>query len=698
MIGTDGSAFGRGRMGSLRVAVDTGGTFTDVFVLDDETGESRVGKVPSTPDDPGRAVLEAAASVGVDLKDVVLFSHGTTIATNALITRKFPPAAMVTTKGFKDVIEIRDGTKNDLWDAYKDVAGPYIRRRDRYDITERIDFEGNEIEALDEMEARALANRLRKKGIKTVAVCFANSYANGDHEKRMKEILSEELPGVRISTSSEILPEIFEHDRFNTTVANAVLAPLVGDYVEELSANLKLGGYEGDLLMLHSGGGSMTPRMVQKYAARLAASGIAAGAIACRHLASEAGYPNAIGLDMGGTSTDITLVYGGEVRVTKEWSVEYGYPICFPSIEVMTIGAGGGSLAWIDPAGSLRNGPQSAGATPGPACYATGGLQPTNTDANVVLGRLGTSLVGGAMTLAPDLARAAINDGVAQPFGMTVEDAALAIVKVANANMADAVRLVSIRRGYDPREFVLVAFGGAGALHGAALARELSIPTVLVPPNPGVTSALGCLLVDIRHDLSVMYQKALNDADPAEMDSLYRSMEMEASAHLALEGVAPEQVLLERTAAMRYLGQWRSLTVSVGTGKAALIEAVARFHREHAREFSYSREDAPIEIYQLGLRAIGLTPKPKLARRTQVESELPVPKSVREVWFETEGVGTACALATPVYERAELVPGMGARGPAVIDQLDSTTVVPPNTSWKVDENWNILIHIEEVLA
>ncbi|MFM8896361.1 MAG: hydantoinase/oxoprolinase N-terminal domain-containing protein [Actinomycetales bacterium] len=289
------------------MAVDVGGTFTDVFVLDEETAQIRVGKVPSTPDDPGRAVLQAAQSVDVDLRDVVLFSHGTTVATNALITRRFPPAAMVTTTGFRDVIEIRDGTKDDLWDAYKDVAGPYIRRRDRYEVTERIDYNGAELVPLDEAQAREVAGKLRKKGIKTVAVCFANSYANGDHERRMKEILEEELPGVRVSTSSEILPEIFEHDRFSTTVANAVLAPLVGDYVQELGNNLRAGGYAGDLLLLHSGGGSMTDRMVQKYAVRLAASGIAAGAIACRHLAAEAGFPNAIGLDMGGSSTDITL-------------------------------------------------------------------------------------------------------------------------------------------------------------------------------------------------------------------------------------------------------------------------------------------------------------------------------------------------------------------------------------------------------
>jgi N-methylhydantoinase A len=683
-------------MATLRVAVDVGGTFTDVIVLDESSAQIRVGKVPSTPDDPGRAVMEAAQSVGVNLADVILFSHGTTVATNALITRRFPPAAMVTTRGFRDVIEIRNGTKDDLWDAYKDVAGPYIRRRDRYEVTERIDFEGNVLVSVNETEAREVAAKLRKKNIQTVAVCFVNSYASGANERRMKEILEEELPNVRISTSSEILPEIFEHDRFNTTVANAVLAPLVGDYVQQLSENLKAEGYAGDLLLLHSGGGSMTTRMVQKYAVRLAASGIAAGAIAARHLASQAGFPNAIGLDMGGTSTDIALVYEGEVRVTKQWAVEYGYPICFPSIEVLTIGAGGGSLAWIDSAGSLRNGPQSAGATPGPAAYGMGGVQPTNTDANVVLNRLGTSLAGGKMHLKADLARTAIEVGVATPFQMSVEDAALSVIKVANANMADAVRLVSIRRGYDPREFALVAFGGAGALHGAALARELSIPTVLVPPNPGVTSALGCLLVDIRHDLAVMYQKSLSEAEPAEMESMYQTMELEAAEHLKHEGVSDEQVVLERTAAMRYLGQWRSLTVTVGTGAAALAEAVERFHREHEREYSFSQIDAPIEIYQLGVRAIGVTPKPDMAATEVIEQSPPAPSAYRDVWFEdVERIGVN-AVSTPIYERSSLVPGMGAAGPAVIDQLDSTTLVPPHTRWEIDRNWNILIHIQEI--
>src|SRR5437879_9169770 len=467
-------------MADLRVAVDVGGTFTDICILDEEQGTIDVAKVPST-DDPIDAVVSGVVEAGIDLRDVVVFSHGTTVATNALITRNLPPAAMVTTRNFRDVIEIRRGTKPDLWDAYADVAPPYIRRRDRLEVTERIDYAGEVVTPLDEEDARRVAAVLRRRGTQTVAVCFINAHANPVHELRMREILEEELPRVNISTAAERLPEIFEHERFSTTVANAVLSPLISSYVNRLQERLGSQGYDGDVLLLHSGGGVMTPKLAERYAVRLAASGIAAGAIASRHLATLCGFPNAIGFDMGGTSTDVSLVYEGEERVSKEWFVEYGYPICFPSIEVLTIGAGGGSFAWIDEAGSLRNGPQSAGANPGPACYGRGNDRPTNTDANLVLGRLGGELIGGAMTLDRGAAERAIAAYIAEPLGLELVEASDAILRVANANMADALRLISIRRGYDPREFCLVAFGGAGPLHGAALARELSIPTVLVP-------------------------------------------------------------------------------------------------------------------------------------------------------------------------------------------------------------------------
>jgi len=668
-----------------RVAVDVGGTFTDVFVLDEDTAAVNVAKVASTPDDPMEAIMSGISAAGVDLADVTLFSHGTTVATNALITRRFPPVAMVTTRGFRDVLEIRRGTRDDLWDAYKDVAPAIVRRRDRLEVSERIDYQGQVIQELDEAEARSVAEQLRARGVQTVAVCFINAYANPTNERRMRQILEEELPDVAISTSSEILPEIFEYERFSTTVANAVLSPLVGGYVKRLGKRLKQGGYDGDLLLLHSGGGVMTEALVQKYAVRVAASGIAAGAIACQRLAGLCGYENAIGLDMGGTSTDISLVYGGEMRTTNEWSVEYGHPICFPSIEILTIGAGGGSLAWIDQGGSLRNGPQSAGADPGPACYGRGGDQPTNSDANLVLGRLGTELVGGAMTLDRRLAESAIRDGVGEPLGLELLDAASAVIQVANANMADAVRLISIRRGYDPRDFALVAFGGAGALHGAALAKELSIPTVIVPPNPGITSALGCLLVDVRHDLATMYLRPLAEADADEIEAAFAELEVEARDRMREEGVPGELVSLQRTIAMRYLGQWRSLAVTA-VANAPLEEAVARFHDEHEREFTYRREDAPVEIYQLGLRAIGVTPKPEFKpQELSGRAKQAQPYATRPAKFDDHPE----LVATPVFDRAMLEPGHLIAGPAVIEQFDSTVLVPPDVNAEIDE-WGII--------
>lgn len=677
-------------MSKVRVAVDVGGTFTDVCIFDEESHLIRVTKVPSTPHDPLVAVMNGVARAKIDLADVTLFSHGTTVATNALITRNFPPAAMVTTRGFRDVIEIRDGTKDDLWDAYKDVSGPYIRRRDRFEVSERVDYAGNTVTPLDEEDARRVARLLRKRNVNTVAVCFMNSYANPQHEIRMREILEEELPNATVSTSAEILPEIFEHDRFNTTVANAVLAPLVSGYVHRLSDQLKAGGYTGDLLVLHSGGGSMTPRMVERYPVRLAASGIAAGAIAAKHIAQQCGFENAVGLDMGGTSTDIALVAGGELRITKEWQVEYGHPIIFPSIDVLTIGAGGGSLAYVDIAGSLRNGPQSAGADPGPACYDTNGDQPTNTDANVVLNRLGTSLAGGAKMLNKSLATEAIQRVIGDPLNMELAEAAHAVLQVANANMADAVRLVSIRRGHDPRDFALVAFGGAGALHGAEVARELNIPTVIIPPNPGVASALGCLLVDIRHDLSSMFTSVASEADTEALEGLYVSLEMEAMARLRQERVAEENAVLQRLISMRYLGQWRSLSVSIGSGANSLAEAIETFHEQHEREFAFSQKDQPVEIYQLHLTAIGKTPKPSFKPAVELNADPGAPRETRPVYF-----GELGWLDTPVYERESVPAGAMFSGPAIIDQFDSTTVVPPNTTAVIDEWMNILIHLKE---
>ncbi|TFF23281.1 hydantoinase/oxoprolinase family protein [Jiella endophytica] len=670
-------------MQNLRVAVDVGGTFTDMCIMDEATGLIRIEKTSSTAD-PIEGIMTGVARAGIDLAEVALFSHGTTVATNALITRRLPRTALVSTKGFRDVIEIRRANKEDLWDAYKDVVRPYIPRRDRLTVPERVDAAGTIIEPLDLDAAREVARILKRRGVEAIAVCFMNAYLNGDNERAMRDILVEAMPNIPVSISSQVLPEIFEHERFSTTVVNAALSPVVVDYTKRLGDRLAEDGYTRDLLLLHTGGGVMTPGSVKDFAARLAGSGIAAGAIASRHIAGLCGFPNAIGLDMGGTSTDVSLAYEGQSRVTKDWYIEFGYPIRFSSIEVMTIGAGGGSLAWTDEAGSLRNGPQSAGAYPGPACYGNGNEQPTNTDANVTLGRLGTSLAGGSVRLDAGLARKAVESGVAKAFDLTVEEAAEAIIKVANANMSDAVRLISISRGYDPRDFALVAFGGAGALHGAAVARELAIPVVIVPTNPGVTSALGCLLVDMQHDFSENCMIEAAAADPEAIEAQFARIEAEALDRLTHEGVRAEDIVFQRSIDMMYRGQWRSLAVTAPSPIRSIDALVEDFHREHDREYNFRRDDTPVSLFRVNLKAIGVVPKADLLVH-EPTGESPPPAGRRTVWFDGE------PHETPIYDRAVLPAGFAIEGPAVVEQVDSTTVVPPWAKAEVDKYLNIII-------
>lgn len=671
----------------LRVAVDVGGTFTDICIMDETTGLIRIEKTSSTRD-PIEGIMGGVSKAGIDLSRVALFSHGTTVATNALITRRLPRTAVVTTKGFRDVIEIRRANKEDLWDTYKDVVRPYVPRRDRLTVPERVDAGGKVIEPLDVEAARDVARILKRRGVAAVAVCFMNAYLNGANERAMRDILLAEMPDIPVSISSQVLPEIFEHERFSTTVANAVVSPVVVNYTSRLGERLAHEGYTRDLLLLHTGGGVMTPASVKDFAARLAGSGIAAGAIASRYIAGLCGFPNSIGLDMGGTSTDVSLAYEGRSRVTKDWHIEFGYPIRFASIEVLTIGAGGGSLAWTDPAGSLRNGPQSAGAHPGPACYGNGNTQPTNTDANVTLGRLGTDLAGGKVKLDPELARKAVEGGVAKPFGLGLHEAADAIVKVANANMSDAVRLISISRGYDPRDFALVAFGGAGALHGVDVARELAIPVVIVPPNPGVTSALGCLLVDMQHDFSQSCMVDAVDADATEIEAQFAELEKAALGRLTHEGVARQDIVLQRSIDMMYRGQWRSLAVNAPQPIGAISDLVQSFHAEHQREYNFRRDSAPVSFFRLNLKAVGVVPKAEFAVHKPTGAS-PEPVDRRRVWFDGSG------LDTPVYQRDDLPCGFSFQGPAIIEQLDATTVVPPGASAEVDKYLNIIIRVKE---
>lgn len=677
-------------MPKYHIAIDVGGTFTDVIAFNEENKEMTVTKVSSTPSHPEQGVIEGIEKLNLSGNEIKLFSHGTTVGTNALIERKLPKTALVTTKGFRDVPEIRRGTKLDLWDAYNDVAPPYIRRRDRFEIEERVDYVGNILVEVNEAEVRNLARILRKRQYESVAICFINAYMNGANEIKVKTILQEELPGVYICASSEILPEIFEHERMSTTIINAVLGPKVSQYINLLESQMKAKGYQGDILVVHSGGGVMTAQTVPRYAARLASSGIAAGAIASQYIAQLCGFKNAIGLDMGGTSTDISLMYEGNLRITKDWYIEYGYPIGFPSIEILTIGAGGGSIAWVDQGGSLRNGPQSAGADPGPACYGKGGTEPTNTDANVVLGRLGTKLLDGQMALDKEKAILAVRK-IGQAFGYNDEEAANAILKVANANMCDALRLISVRRGYDPRDFVLVAFGGAGPLHSAYLAKEMDIPHVIVPTHPGVAAALGCLLVDVRHDVSKTFVKNIYDTDIQELEAEFSNLEKEAVQLLEKDGIQPENMKFIRYLEMRYIGQWRSLHVSVESPLRSLEAAIEKFHQEHEREFAYSNRELGVEIYGLRVEAIGAVLKPELPKITAKGTLEEALRETRNVYFEEAGG----FVPTPIYHRPEIPPHAQITGPAIVEQLDSTVLIPPGFYARVDEYGHIMISYDK---
>ena len=677
---------------TLFVAVDVGGTFTDLVVYDSGADAVSFAKVGSTPDAPARAVLDALDAADVSAPRMSLFAHGSTVGTNALLTRSLAHTAIITTEGFRDVHEIRRGDREHLWDAYRDPPGPYVARRHRLEVPERVDHAGRVVLPLDLERAREVAALVTRRGYESVAICFINAHAHPDHEAEMGRIVAAENPGIHISLSSQVAPQIFEHERTATTAVNACLAPIVERYLGELEDSLRGRGYAGEILVLHSGGGVMTAAAMSRLAARIAKSGPAAGAIAMAAVAREAGVSEAIGLDIGGTSSDVSMMSGGELAMSEESSVEFGQTILFPSVDVLSIGAGGGSVAWLDEGGSLRSGPDSAGAWPGPACYGLGGERPTTTDADLVLGRLGPEgRLAGRIALDPRAAELAVEAHVGAPLGVSVLEAAAAIVTVATAQVAEALRLVSIRRGLDPRGYSLVAFGGAGPLLGAEVALELGLREVIVPPHPGLTSALGGLLLDLRHDLTRSWIGEVQDTDLDALAGAFAALESEARERLAAEGVAGDEMRLARHVDLRYRGQWRSLSAELGTPVGpALAPAVARFHAEHARRYGYARPDAPVEIHALRLSATGAVPRPPLSALAGSAGSAGrgpgAPSRRAEVWFA--GAGTVEAV---ILDRAGLGPGEAIEGPALIGQMDTTTVLPPGTRAVVDDRHNLRI-------
>ena len=677
-------------MAEFRIGVDIGGTFTD-WVMADPGGEVQVVKTPTTPD--GFAgVFNAMAEAAVTGERFRSFAHGTTLGTNALIERRLPRVAMVTTRGVTAVLtQAARGSKEDIWDIYHESPRPSIvRPRDRLEVTERTLSSGEVRIPLDEEEARAVARILRGRGIRTIAVCFLHSYTNGRNEQRMKEIILEEFPEALVRTSHETIPRILEYERFTTTILNVALIPVMIDYLQALEQGLRSRDYQGDVLIVQSAGGLMGVEATSNIPVRTANSGPSAGAIAAREIGAQAGFENIIGLDIGGTSTDVSVTLDGQLRTTETWEVEWGHPIMFPAVDIITVGAGGGSVAWFDPGGKLRSGPHSMGAVPGPACYGKGGDQPTNTDAHVVMGNLRPgAMLGGAMEISPELAHKVIHDGIGRRLGSEAVSAAAAVIAVAEANMANAIRLATMRRGLDPRDFALVAFGGAGPFHGARVAAELRIPTVLVPPRPGLTSALGCLMADIRHDLgaSMFYGEAAA-VDIEEMNRRFGEFDAQVRAALDREGISPENQSVEKTIDMCYAGQWRVFAIPV-TGRMtreSLAESVELFRKLYLQRFTFDLGEREVEIHGINVTGTGISDKYQ-PQAVQQASAAPTPSASRPVYWREAGGW----VDTPVWSRPTLPVGFRTVGPTVVEQMDSTTLVPPGVTMMVDRYLNLVL-------
>ncbi len=676
-----------------RTGVDIGGTFTDIVFLDEESGKLSVQKVLTTPKRPSKAVLSGLEESEVELSEISTLVHATTLGTNMFLGQEGlvpPKVALITTKGFRDILEIGRQRRPELYNLFFEKPPPLVRRRDRYEIEERIDAWGNVLIPLNVKEAEKLADLICEKGYEVVAISFLHSYMNSIHEEKMLQVLKERCPDLDVILSSRVNPEHKEYERTSTTVVNAFLRKLLSTYLMNLERELRRKGFEGRLLVMQSSGGVSKVEYAVERPAAFIESGPAAGAVAVAHYSKLAGDDRVIGFDMGGTTAKASTVIGGEPTVTTEYEVGgkvhagrlvkgSGYPVRFPFIDLAEVSAGGGTIAWIDEGGALRVGPISAGAEPGPACYGRGGDNATITDANFLLGRLGKKLAGGSLILRKELAEKAIG-GLAVELGLEMEEAAMGIIKLANTVMAKALRIVTVERGHDPRDFVMYVFGGAGPLHGVELARELEAKEVLIPIHPGVFSAFGLLLTDYRVDTVRSVMKLAEEIEDREVEEALAQLEVEASKEL--EGV--REVHAIPSLDMRYKGQAYDLNVP---WRGSVDQAIRDFHATHGRVYGFSSPDEPVEVVNVRLALIGSLRKPQFPRMRAKEYR-PEAEGSREVYFEGRGWVDAS-----VYSREKLKPGATLEGPAVVEEYDSTTLIPPGHLLRVDEFGNLRIRV-----
>lgn len=673
---------------SLVVGVDVGGTFTDLFFLDEASGRCWIGKVPSTRGREAEGFLAGLADLAPgDIRTIV---HGTTVGTNALLERRGGKAALLTTEGFRDVLEMRRRDRPRTWGLWGQFT-PVVPRDRRREVAERIRADGSIDTPLDEDSLVAEARALLAEGVEALAVCFINAYANPAHERRAGALLRALWPNDYVTISSDILPEIREFERTSTTVLNAYLQPVVARYLDRLEQDLATAGITGQLLIVQSNGGVMSVADARARPVRTALSGPAAGVIAAAHIAASAGFANVVTGDVGGTSFDVSLIANGETAIAAQSSLDFGLVVRTPMIEITTIGAGGGSIAWVDRGGLLQIGPESAGAIPGPACYGAGGERPTLTDAQVLLGRINAERPIGGKLAALDVAaaRAAIVRDVATPLGLTAEAAAEAILRVANSRMAGAIRLVSIERGHDPRDFALMPFGGGGGLHAGALLREVGLRCALLPRFPGVTSALGCVIADMRHDFVQTLNRPLAALDTAALHREIQRCAAEGAALLERAGVAFTGREIAVGLDMLYQGQTHSVAVKLDwqdatpPDRGAIAEAfAARYRAVYGRVLA---DIAPL-VMNLHVAVIGRRPKLDLAALA------PQSGSLKEARRGTRAVFADGAWHTaPVFDRATLPIDACVMGPAVLEQADTTIFVDPGLRARVDRFGNVIL-------
>jgi N-methylhydantoinase A len=683
-------------MARFRVTVDTGGTFSDFVYLDETTGAISIAKLPSTPEDPSRAILagiETLLERGVTATDIGYFCHGTTVGTNALLEGKGAKTGLLVTEGFRGIYPVGEQARpygTAIFDVMYDKPAALVPASLTGEVKERVDFRGQMLRPLDEAALRETVRELAAQSLESIAVCLLFSFLHPQHEARVREIVVEEMPDCSVSLSSEILPQIREYYRLSTTVINAYLQPILVRYIGELDRRLSGAGVTTrQKYIMQSNGGMATFPAAARRAVTTVLSGPAGGVTAGTHLCRTTGFANVITFDMGGTSCDVALIKAGEPLVAGRGKIE-GRDLAVPMLDINTVSAGGGTIAAVDRFGTLQVGPQSAGAAPGPACYGRGGEMPTITDCNLVLGYLGAdNFLGGRMRLDTAKATEAITGKVADPLSVSVTKAAEGIIRIIDVKMEEAIKAISTMRGHDLRDFMLLAFGGAGPLHAGRIARDLGMAGVIVPLYPGVFSAIGLLMADVTHDYIQSRMTPLTEVTPQEVNTLFGRLAAQAIEELSDDSFAPADMRLERALDMRYAGQGYEITVPCPCEPLAAADVTALrlvFDQQHKTMFGHSAPEEPVEIVSYRVRGIGLVPPVELPKFKHSGSTLAdAQRAMRRVRFDGE------ELDCPVYQREHLDVGASVAGPAILDQLDCTTVICPGQLARVDEWKNLIV-------